>query len=99
VIPVGDGTENEEAPRTLVVPPPDLRVPTEADLRRRFFYHLPRDQKAIDNHESVSEYTFRLAVVLTTLCPPGRNLSLALTALEDVRMRANAAIACDDPRP
>jgi hypothetical protein len=38
-------------------------------------------------------------VKLCQLCYPGRQLSLALTALEEVRMRANASIACDDPRP
>ena len=71
----------------------------EADLRRRFFFARPRDQQAIRNHERVSTLTFELARELAAMCPAGRNLSLALTALEDVRMRANAAIAVDDPRP
>lgn len=80
---------------TPSVPP----KPTVDELRKRFFYHPPRDQQAVKNHEKVSECTFDLACDLVLLCPPGRNLSLALTALEDVRMRANAAIAVDDPRP
>lgn len=71
----------------------------ECDLRKRFFYRPPRDKQAVENHETVSKLTFELARQLTAMCPPGRNLSLALTALEDVRMRANAAIAVDDPRP
>jgi hypothetical protein len=71
---------------------------SEADLRNRFFFHPTRDQQAIQNHKLASELTFDLAMKLVAICPPGRNLSLALTALEDVRMRANAAIACDDPR-
>lgn len=75
------------------------KAPTEEELRKRFFYRPARDDQAKRNHEAVSELTFSLAVTLCSICPPGRNLSLALTALEDVRMRANAAIACDDPRP
>lgn len=74
------------------------KPPTIAELRKRFFYHPPRDQQAIQNHEAVSQRTFELACSLVEICPPGRNLSLALTALEEVRMRANAAIAVDDPR-
>ena len=79
-----------------------MTKPDNDELRKRFFFHKPRDEEAIKAHESVSELTFHLAVQLTTLCPEGRHLSLALTALEDVRMRANAAIAAiavDDPRP
>ncbi|MCA8950101.1 MAG: hypothetical protein KDE27_11410 [Planctomycetes bacterium] len=72
--------------------------PGTQELRRRFFYHPPRDDQARQNHERVSELTHALAIELVELCPEGRNLSLALTALEDVRMRANAAIAVDDPR-
>ena len=72
--------------------------PTTDELRKRFFFHAPRDEEAISNHKDVSTNCFNLAMVLTDMCPEGRNLSLALTALEDVRMRANAAIAVDDPR-
>lgn len=73
--------------------------PTVDEIRKRFFFRRPRDEQAIANHEAVSELTFDLAVKLIEICPEGRNLALALTALEDVRMRANAAIAVDDPRP
>lgn len=69
--------------------------PTESELRNRFFYHPPKNSEAVKNHETVSSECFDLACKLTAICPEGRNLSLALTALEDVRMRANAAIACD----
>lgn len=72
--------------------------PSPDELRKRFFFHKPRDQQAVANHELVSELTHALALQLVDICPEGRNLSLALTALEDVRMRANAAIAVDDPR-
>lgn len=81
------------------LPPEHLRKPTDEDLRRRFFYHQLRDGDAVTRHEKVSHLCFNLALDLRELCYPGRQLSLALTALEEVRMRANASIACDDPRP
>lgn len=70
--------------------------PSDEELRNRFFYHPPKDQAQVERHAKVSELAFALAVELVELCPGGRNLALALTALEDVRMRANAAIACDE---
>jgi hypothetical protein len=71
--------------------------PTDEDLRNRFFYHPPPNQQRIDDHALVSQWCFELAVHLRNQCPEGRNLSLALTHLEDTRMRANAALACDSP--
>jgi hypothetical protein len=94
---VGSGSEQEQGngnPRTHRNGPP-----TEAELHRRFYHRPPRDEQAKVNHGRVSDNCYLLAVTLCETCPPGRNLSLALTALEDVRMRANAAIAVDDPRP
>lgn len=48
-------------------------------------------------HAKVSDLCLALAKELRDLMPEGRNHSLALTALEDARMRANAALACDSP--
>ncbi|GBE23758.1 hypothetical protein BMS3Bbin02_00023 [bacterium BMS3Bbin02] len=73
--------------------------PTEAELRNRFFFHPPPDQDRINKHEAVSQVCFELAIKLSVICPAGRNHSLMLTHLEDVRMRANAALACDSPPP
>ena len=93
---MGSGTEGtDEGPVT----PSRGRVPTREELVRRFTYQKPRDAQAVKNHKTVSTLTLALAIDLCKVCPPGRNLSLALTALEEVRMRANAAIAVDDPRP
>lgn len=100
-----DGYESYSPPKafeegyTKLQHEPGLPEHVEQDLRRRFFFARPRDAQAIRNHERVSELTHALARELASICPTGRNLSLALTALEDVRMRANAAIAVDDPRP
>ena len=70
--------------------------PTDTELENRFRYHRPT-RSAIEEHAIVNETTLALAKALRDICPEGRNLSLALTHLEDVRMRANAAIACDSP--
>jgi len=70
--------------------------PTDADLTNRFLYHagpLSRNVK----HAKVSDLCLALAKEIRDLVPEGRNLELALTHLEDVRMRANAALACDSP--
>lgn len=69
--------------------------PSEAELENRFTYHPPQDDRTREAHMMVQELTLMLAKRLCDLCPDGRNLALALTHLEDVRMRANAAIACD----
>lgn len=68
--------------------------PTHDDLDRRFRYSKPDADKAT-KHTEVNELTLELAKKLCDLCPDGRNLALALTHLEDVRMRANAAIATE----
>lgn len=93
---MGNGTEGVEENQ---VPRNPNAVPTEKELRKRFFYQKPRDNLAVLKHEHISNQTFALAIELCATCYPGRQLALALTALEEVRMRANASIACDDPRP
>lgn len=69
----------------------------DEDLENRFLYHPPPNQARIDAHANVSGLCLHLAKRLRDICPPGRNFSLVLTHLEDVRMRANAALACDSP--
>lgn len=62
----------------------------------QWHYHgeVPDTQRFVD----INDKTRELARFLMRRCPPGRHLSLALTALEDVRMRANAAIAVTEGR-
>ena len=69
--------------------------PTDEELQHWFTYHPPPNEDRIRAHARVSELTCALAMELTAMCPAGRNLSLALTHLEDVRMRANVSLACD----
>lgn len=57
-----------------------------------FTYHPPRpDQVPIYN--AIRERGLDFAQYLVDVVPDGRELSLALTALEDVVMRANSGIA------
>ena len=71
-----------------------MAKPTDAELENRFLYHPPVGGKP-QKHARVSELCLALAKELRDLVPPGRDLSLVLTHLEDVRMRANAGIACN----
>lgn len=73
-----------------------MQKPTVAELQNRFLFQKGPPSRTA-KHERVSELCLQLATELNDLMPAGRNHSLALTALEDVRMRANAALACDSP--
>ena len=71
--------------------------PTREDLRNRFLYHPPKTEAQRHAHEEVSRRTLELAEWFVDNLPEGRHLSIVLTLIEDVRMRANASLACDDP--
>ena len=62
------------------------------ELEKRFTYHAPREgQPKI--YETIRYAVKVLAYDLTNYCPPSRELSLALTKLEEAVFWANAAIA------
>lgn len=63
-----------------------------AEIDKRFDHHAPGGE-AIALHSTVRSRCKSLAHVLNDLLPEGRQKSLAITALEEVCMRANAAIA------
>jgi len=86
---MGDGGESErlEDIRMQIIP--------RTELQRRHYWRVPEDGLARTDCEKISYSCYCLANQLVEECPPGRNLSLALTALEDVRMRACAAIVLD----
>lgn len=68
--------------------------PTHEDLYRRFTYKQPNEY-TIPLHKWVNESCLKFAKELVDKLPEGRNLSICLTLLEDLRMRANSAIAQD----
>jgi len=68
---------------------------SEADQKKlstAFIYHAPKGdqpQRYIELRDKAKE----LAELMTSLCPPSRELSLAITNLEQAIMWANASIA------
>lgn len=56
-------------------------------------HHPPQSQARIDAHQRVRYVTSECAKNLVGACPVGRELSLALTAMEEAMFWANAAIA------
>jgi hypothetical protein len=62
------------------------------DLKNRFTYHAPKADQP-ERYVKLRDKAYELAVLIKENTPTGRQQSLALTALEEVTMRANAAIA------
>jgi hypothetical protein len=65
------------------------------DLDERFAAHPLEVEGAAERVESVRAGARALAEKVARVCPPGRELALALTALEEASFWANAAIARD----
>lgn len=76
----------------LVSAPPADPAPT---LGKRFVFQSAHSPDQTRVFRLNSQMTLVLAELLTGVLPEGRQRSLALTALEEVRMRANAAVAVD----
>lgn len=70
-------------------------VPSDNDLaklEKNFTYHKPRTDQ-IGRYEVIRDRAKEYAEMLTKMCPPSCELSLALTNLEQCVMWANASIA------
>lgn len=67
------------------------------DLANRFDYHPPLDRLTVSAHEGIRAVCRTLAEHLVMVCPPGRETSLAVTAVEEAMFWANAAIARHQP--
>lgn len=65
---------------------------TIADIEKRFTYHAPLPGQP-ERYVMIRDAAKALATLLAASCPPGRELSLALTHLEETVMWANASIA------
>jgi len=65
-----------------------LHSRVESDLS----YHKPTDQTVSDRLEANRAHGKQLAHFLIENCPPGRELSMALTNLQQAMMWANAAL-------
>lgn len=65
-----------------------------ADIEKRFTYHAPRvERDEVWQYQDISDYAKDLAVHFLNECPISRELSLALTKLEEAVFWANAAVA------
>lgn len=64
----------------------------ERDVVNRFTYHPPKPGQP-DKYTAIRDLALDLAFKLVGLCPDSRELSTALTKLDEVVFFANAAIA------
>jgi hypothetical protein len=62
------------------------------DLEKRFTYHPPKEGQP-PQYENIRKNALGFAKLLDAMCPDSREKSIAITALEEVVMWANAAIA------
>ena len=65
---------------------------SEERLDNNFKYHAPKDDQP-ERYENIRAQAKKYAAHLVLECPPSRELSLALTNLEQCVMWANASIA------
>ena len=81
---------------TATLTNPGLQIP-QADLTNRFEYHPPATPEIGDLHGEIRGKCLHFARWMNKNLPPSRELSLAVTKLEEAMMWANAAIARNQP--
>jgi hypothetical protein len=67
-----------------------------ADIEHRFAFHPANTEEKRDAHTSVRQLCRQLADELNERLPDGRELSLAITHLEEVMFWGNAGLARDN---
>ena len=65
----------------------------QKEIETRFTYHEPKGDWQMRRYEEIRKRAREFALYLSASCPECRELSLAITKLEEVVMWANAAIA------
>ena len=74
-----------------------VRYPLTEQLKERLaHWHYHGNVDDTERFKLINDKTKELAEMIMVMTPPSRNQSIALTELESVRMRANAAIAVDE---
>jgi hypothetical protein len=68
------------------------------EIDRRFSYHEPFGDQSY-RYKRINDACRDLAELIIDTTPYSREQSLALTALDEVRMRANQSIACNERPP
>ena len=75
-----------------------MYTPSEADqakIDKNFVYHPPKPDQ-IPRYEEIRSRAKEFAQFLVETCPSSRELSLALTHLQECVMLSNASIACNE---
>ena len=62
------------------------------ELHKRFTYHPPKEGQP-EIYEDIRSRARNYAMYISQICPESRELSLAITKLEEVVFWANASIA------
>jgi hypothetical protein len=65
----------------------------QAEINKRFNYHQPQSDEVIDRLKNIRKYAHNFANLINYSVPQSRELSLALTKLEEAMFWANAGIA------
>lgn len=68
----------------------------QTDQRLKAFTYHPPGGTQSERYERLRASVKNLAELFNHNCPPGRELSLAQTRLQEAVMWANAAIACNE---
>jgi hypothetical protein len=63
-----------------------------SDITKRFTYYPPTQDQPL-TYEDIRDRGLNLALYLNAHCPDSRELSLAITKIEEAVMWANAAVA------
>lgn len=70
-----------------------MLVPNFNDLENRFTYHPPRDAVDVELYQKIRLAGLQFALAIDESAKESRELSLAITHIEEAVMWANAAIA------
>jgi len=68
------------------------RAEDKKKIELAFTYHPPKGDQA-DRYVTIRDSARQLAMIFLESCPPSRELSLAITSLEQAVSWANSAIA------
>lgn len=68
-------------------------MPNLDDLENRFTYHPPRDDVDVELYQRIRQKGLEFALLVDSAAKESRELSLAITHIEDAVMWANAAVA------
>jgi hypothetical protein len=76
----------------MAEPKYELSDSDAAEICKRFTYQPPKQDQP-ERHERIRSNARTVALEIMQACPPSRERALALTAIEESVMWANAAIA------